>query len=141
MQEAEDRLQALGERVRHRREELGLTAEQAARAAGLGSIHTWLRIENGKPVRSLSYAAAERHVLRWQQGSCDRFLTSGEEPQPVEPDGTAVSPEEKMLLVIAATQDPDIDWGDDDTREFVRRRALTILERIRAGDSDARGTG
>jgi transcriptional regulator with XRE-family HTH domain len=69
----------LGERVKRRRLALSLSIDQAAEMGDRMSATTWTRVEQGKPVRELSYAAVDR-VLRWQTGSCVGFLEDGAEP-------------------------------------------------------------
>ena len=44
---------------------------------------TWSRVEHGGRVRELAYSSVDA-VLGWRAGACERFLTRGEEPRPVD---------------------------------------------------------
>lgn len=77
MSDLEDRA-GLGERVRRRRERLGLTIDEAAERGPVSPV-TWSRVENGGKVRRLSYGAVDR-VLDWPEGACVDFLQHGTEP-------------------------------------------------------------
>lgn len=74
-------LAALGDRVRRRRERLGMSIDTAAEM-GPVSPTTWSRVELGRKVRRLSYGAVDR-VLKWPEGACMDFLQSGIEPRAV----------------------------------------------------------
>lgn len=79
--------QVAGDQVRARRVELGLTQQEAAARADVGSS-TWLLLERGRQqsFRSLTLAAVAR-ALRWTPDSIDRILR-GEDPVPLaEPPG------------------------------------------------------
>lgn len=77
-----DSLRALAQAVKRRRLALQLARLRAANLAGM-SKDTWRRVEEGKPVREMTYAAIEP-VLHWAQGSCETVLAGGQ-PVPVEP--------------------------------------------------------
>lgn len=62
----------LAEIAHARRLELGLPIAKAAQAAGV-SKDTWKRIEEGKPVRDVTYAKIE-NVLVWVAGSINEIL-------------------------------------------------------------------
>ena len=62
----------LAETVRARRLELEMPIARAAATAGV-SKDTWKRIEEGKPVRELTYAKME-NVLDWAAGSIGEIL-------------------------------------------------------------------
>ncbi|MFI5960480.1 multiprotein-bridging factor 1 family protein [Cryptosporangium sp. NPDC051539] len=74
------RLQDLGTRIRVRREGLGLTLEQAAKAAEM-SITTWGDAERGQKRPQGGTLRRMEQVLKYQEGSLSRFLTDGTEPQ------------------------------------------------------------
>lgn len=59
----------LGDAVRRKRLSLGLSIDQAAERSGMSPV-TWSRVEQGKPVRALSYAAIER-LFRWKSGTAE----------------------------------------------------------------------
>jgi len=77
-----DQLHALAQAVKGRRLSLGLARLRAATLAGM-SKDTWKRVEEGQPVREMTYAAMEP-VLHWAQGSCAAILAGGK-PTPAEP--------------------------------------------------------
>lgn len=120
-------LRALATRVRQRRETLGLKIEEAAKLAGFGSVNTWLNIEHARKVRGLSYARAEE-VLGWVPGSFDQIRAGGE---PSLRDGVDASTEQQVLDAIAAIKNPAMDWGGEDVREFMLRRAEAQLAQVR----------
>ena len=65
--------------MERRRLSLRLPKDGAAHAAGMSTV-TWNRVEDGKPVRALTYIGVDR-VLRWRDGACLEFLANGTEPQ------------------------------------------------------------
>jgi len=67
-----------------RRLALGLARIRAAQLAGI-SKDTWLRVEDGRPVREVKYAKVDR-VLGWAVGSC-MAIAHGGSPTPVEQSG------------------------------------------------------
>jgi hypothetical protein len=62
--------------VKQRRLGLRLARKAAADAAGV-SKDTWRRVEEGEPVREMSYAKIEP-ILKWTPGSCLAILAGGE---------------------------------------------------------------
>lgn len=76
----------LGQRVRRRRTDLGLTQQQLADMAELG-VNTIASIENGNPARELNLARLNR-ALGWEEGSWVIVLEGGE-PIISEPGETA----------------------------------------------------
>ncbi|MFC7720996.1 helix-turn-helix domain-containing protein [Nonomuraea recticatena] len=67
---------ALAKATRERRLTLGLSINAAAKAAHMSPI-TWSRVEAGKHVRELTYAAVER-VLGWNSDSAAAVLAGGQ---------------------------------------------------------------
>jgi hypothetical protein len=70
-------LRRLAEAVAERRVELRLTKEAAARLVSMSPI-TWKRVEDGQPVRELSYAGIET-ALKWPAGKVRQVL-AGDAP-------------------------------------------------------------
>ncbi|KUL59627.1 helix-turn-helix domain-containing protein [Streptomyces albidoflavus] len=84
-------LARLARYVKDRRLELGLARKLAAAHAGM-SKDTWRRVEEGEPVREMSYAKMDP-VLGWAPGSTASVL-AGEEPvatRPAETPGAEIS--------------------------------------------------
>lgn len=115
----QERLRALGKRVRRRREARGLTIDEAAGLAPMSPV-TWARVEHGKRVRGLAYGAVD-DVLGWQEGACYAYLATGDEPTPV------------------VERDPDVRGEDETDLEWMDRqyelskhdqRKRTILENL-----------
>lgn len=123
-----DAREALGTRVRARREALGLTIDQAAARADNMSPTTWSRVEAGKTVRGLTYGGVDK-VLRWVPGSCTRFLHEGVEPEenaaltlPPRKSGSLTT----MELIAEAHRDLDaIERELDERLRKARRAAAT----------------
>lgn len=65
----------LGWLVAERRKALRLSKAAAARAGDV-SVITWTKVEDGEPVRDLTYAAVDR-ALGWAAGSAEGVLTGG----------------------------------------------------------------
>ena len=102
-----DDLPRLARAVKARRLALGLARLKAASEADI-SKDTWKRVEDGLPVRELSYAAIDP-VLGWAVGSCDAIRAGGEPtiatrsaaaPEVVIAD-VEVSPREKARGIIS----------------------------------------
>lgn len=70
-----DDLPHLAEAVKRRRLALGLARLAAAKDAGI-SKDTWKRVEEGAPVRDMSYAAIDL-ALGWAIGSCVSIKAGG----------------------------------------------------------------
>lgn len=70
-----DALRVLAQAVKGRRLALGLARLRAANLAHV-SKDTWKRVEDGEPVREMSYAAMEP-ILHWAHGSCAAILAGG----------------------------------------------------------------
>lgn len=72
--------EALADRVRAARGARALSQVDAAAAGGVSHL-TWIRVEEGAPVRLGSYFGVER-ALGWPAGSIADFLVTGQEPRP-----------------------------------------------------------
>ena len=123
MTDTADARERLGTLVARRRAELRLMVKPAARAAGINNA-TWKKVEDGLPVRDVTYAAVES-ALRWELGSCQAVLKGGD-PRPVDD----TPPEEPAPELVEHTADFDI-WEpavrNDDLRDAVRGAALATL--------------
>lgn len=75
-------LRRLAELVRKRRVELGMHKIDVARTAGL-TITTYSKIEDGLPVRDVTYGKVET-VLGWALGTCRDVLEGATEAATVE---------------------------------------------------------
>ncbi|MFD4394714.1 helix-turn-helix domain-containing protein [Kitasatospora sp. NPDC058478] len=67
-----DGLHRLAETVARRRAELRLSRDACARQAGM-SITTWRRVEEGQPVRDVTYARVDE-VMGWPLGASTRVI-------------------------------------------------------------------
>ena len=119
------RLLELGAEAQRRRRALALTVDAASEQAGV-SPTTWTNLEKGKPVRGLSAAAIER-VLGYRDGAFDAFVNAGT-PLTLRECRRATRREELLALIDVA------DWGDDDLKELVRKKARDAIDRL---DDDA----
>jgi len=116
----------LGRHIDERREELGLTLREVARASGL-TVETLRAIRYGENVpRGLTRAAIER-ALRWEAHSIDRILSeeSGPAALPAADDAAPADGQDGHAAVIAAIR--SIYTGDAEGDEAaivdaVRRR-------------------
>ncbi|WP_194821263.1 helix-turn-helix domain-containing protein [Micromonospora sp. S-DT3-3-22] len=116
----------LGQRVRSRRLELGLSARAAAQAAGIDR-NTWSYLENGtRRTAEFNYAGVER-ALRWAPGSISAILGGGEPtvlPSDIPP---AEDDDEEIALVRT---DPRL--TDD-----MRQRIILLIRERRERDKAA----
>jgi transcriptional regulator with XRE-family HTH domain len=71
-------LQRLGKLMAQRRMELNMSKRATAEAAGI-SINTYQRVEDGSPVRDVTYAKIE-NALGWAAGSVHEILDGANEP-------------------------------------------------------------
>lgn len=79
-----DGLQRLAEAVTHRRTQLRLTRDACARQAKM-SITTWRRVEEGQPVRDITYARVD-DVMKWPAGASSLVIEDPDyTPTPSEP--------------------------------------------------------
>jgi transcriptional regulator with XRE-family HTH domain len=78
----QESLQRLGKLMAQRRMELNMSKRATSEAAGI-SINTYQRIEDGRPVRDVTYAKIE-NALGWAAGSIQEILDGATEPVLVE---------------------------------------------------------
>jgi len=76
-------LQRLGKLMAQRRMELNLSKRATSEAAGI-SINTYQRVEDGSPVRDVTYAKIE-NALGWAAGSVQEILDGATEPVLISP--------------------------------------------------------
>lgn len=69
-------LHRLADHIRRRRVELGMNKIDVAKAADI-TINTYMKLEDAKPVRDLTYGKVET-VLQWASGSCQEVLRGGD---------------------------------------------------------------
>ena len=141
----DERLAALGERVRARRKEIRGSIEGLARQAGL-SATSWRRVEpNHLSARSQTYHAIER-VLGWQHGGIARFLASGDEPVVEDTTGPAGDDDVENPRIRQATVDELLDEVRARVHRMRRREAEQAVPRaaapapLHAVDSDGPDT-
>lgn len=128
-------LDRLAQRVKDRRLELGLARDKAARDVGM-SKDTWKRVEEGAPVRDLSYSRIEQ-ALGWAIGACAAVL-EGKEPILVEqaaggviatiPDALEGEVREAVTLATVATTNsltgPEIRALSEEVMKELRKRGI-----------------
>lgn len=130
---AEPDLQRLAGAVRTRRQQLYSSRQSAADEAGM-SKDTWKRVEDGLPVREMTYVGMEP-ALRWAQGSCRRILAGGEpvtvESVPGAPDAvvSSVDPQEIADVVQLAAIATTRGLTADEIRELSKRVVDDLRER------------
>ncbi|MET9517494.1 hypothetical protein [Streptomyces sp. NPDC002994] len=106
-------LARLARAVKARRLELHPSRLAAATSAGV-SKDTWQRVEEGLPVREVSYAKMDP-ALAWASGSCIA-ITEGGEPVPVE----YVESEGGTSMVSK----PPPEWLEGEARKAVQSSAM-----------------
>lgn len=114
----DDRRGRLGQRVRERRMELGLSSPVAADRAGINR-DTWRNLEAGtRAIRDYNHRPIER-ALNWQAGSIDAILAGGE---PILAESAAYHPNANG----DAYTDPETGevYDDPDERALWDRRGL-----------------
>lgn len=111
-------LQRLARLVTQRRRELGLHKSEAAKQAGLSNT-TYMRVENGLPVRDPTYAAIEQ-AFGWAAGACTAVIEGGTEAQ------VAGEVSRGVRVAPAATE--------DDVRKVVHNATIATLPTVPAGD-------
>lgn len=123
--EAKARGTRVGAAIYTRRAELKLTQEELAQHAGVSRV-TIDAIENGRTGRSRrknpSYPKIER-ALEWQPGSI-RAILDGDEPVPLDPDGTDTQPKVQTIEsreVPGSSVVPRLQPRDWIEEEFLRR--------------------
>lgn len=130
--------------MRLSRGDLGLSLTRAAELTGI-SRPQWTAIENGEVENPYepTLAAIEK-TLHWERGSWAATVRGGEPvvlsvPEPDVP--RRFTPVEHWRIVVAALEDPDIDWDyPQDMLELLAKRARAKLklaqERAKQGKRD-----
>lgn len=123
--------------IRKRRLELGISARQAAEAAGIAR-NTWTAAEEGsRRTSETNYAAIER-ALRWAPGSISRIKT-GEGPEPLPTNVPAanspVNEADEALVRIMRSDLPDAEKARIvrliiAEQEESRRRMLAMVDEL-----------
>lgn len=131
------------------RGDLGLSVTRAAEQTGI-SRTAWSAIENGEVENSYeSTVAAVERTLRWERGTWAAIVHGGEpvtvtaapEPELETPrPGTQV---ERLQLILAALEDPNVDWDvDADVLELMAKKVRGALQRaVTDTKRDARDAG
>ncbi|MFJ9633753.1 helix-turn-helix domain-containing protein [Streptomyces sp. NPDC101175] len=101
-------LQRLGELMAQRRMELNMSKRATSEAAGI-SINTYQRIEEGRPVRDVTYAKIE-NILGWVAGSVHEILDGATE---------AVCVERSAVRGVIRAKVPEADLEGAVTSAFV----------------------
>lgn len=126
----EQRLVELGKLARTRRVTLQLTQDQIGARAGVDR-RTVARVEQGKPLRGLSYSGIES-ALGYEEGSFDTLVDTGDEPK-LRP-GTEPRPLtsiEKAQAAIALMKDPTVNVPAH-VRDFILKESEQILEQLQS---------
>lgn len=113
-------LRRLADHVRHRRVDLGMNKIDVAKAADI-TINTYMKLEDAKPVRPLTYGKVEA-VLQWATGSCQEVLRGG--------DPTVA---EKLTegVVTSPVTDGDL---EGDVAQAVTNAAIAVADGMSAAD-------
>jgi transcriptional regulator with XRE-family HTH domain len=129
---SEPDLQRLAGAVYNRRLQLNLSMRRVAEMAAV-SKDTWMRVEDGKPVRHMTYDKIES-TLGWATGSCRNVMEGGEALLLGDDDAglriAAVSPEMLEVEIRGAVQGALIASTDDLTAAQIREvneRAIAAL--------------
>ncbi|MEU7240236.1 hypothetical protein [Streptomyces sparsogenes] len=131
-------LDRLAKAVKRRRLELGLARLAGAQSAGI-SKDTWKKVEEGQPVRDMSYAKIDG-VLGWATGSCELIMQGGE-PIPVESARTAdgvdisvipIQPRDLASEVTQAVQTASIATIGHLTADEIKKLSEQVVENLRA---------
>lgn len=118
-------LSRLAQAVKRRRLELGLARLTAAQSAGI-SKDTWQKVEEGQPVREVSYAKIDA-ALGWASGSCE-MVAGGGAPIPVESANTA---EGVDIATVTITTPKNL---GDEVRRSVQTASLGTLGHLTADE-------
>lgn len=113
----------IGERIKQRREELGLTQQELATRMGLTSKSTITKVEKGAnnvaESKIAAYAEALHTTKNWLKG------IEGAEPTFIYPDvATEITGNPDDVIIIEALHSLDSDQ---------RQKALTLIELIKDG--------
>lgn len=133
MSRTDDDLHRLAQQVAHRRSQLHLSVDEAARRSRpTMSNATWHRLEDGKPVRDTTYARVDK-VLDWPPRTCMAILEGAEPPLESETAGgiritrLAVTADELRRAVQSAA----IATAPDMTGAQIQRLAEEAVEELR----------
>lgn len=130
-----------------RRGDLGLSLTRAAELTGI-SRPAWTAIENGEVGNSYEPTVARvERTLRWERGSWAAMLRGGDpvilaaaEP---EPEPRLATRTERLQLILAAIEDPNVDWDvDPDVLELMAKKVRAALKRAQdPANRDTRDVG
>lgn len=131
----ESALQRLATLVTQRRADLKMSKIDVARAAEI-QINTYSKVEDGKPVRAVTYGKIET-VLHWAGGSCRDILNGATAATVIEdtPSGVVISPvrlEDLAEDVGDAVQDAAIAVGDGLTAVQIRQLKQQAVDEVLA---------
>lgn len=129
----EGALQRLATLVTQRRADLKMSKIDVARAAEI-QINTYSKVEDGKPVRAVTYGKIEA-VLQWAGGSCLDILRGATAATLIEdtPSGAVISPvraEDLAEDVGNAVQDAAIAVSDDLTAAQIRLLKQQVVDEV-----------
>ncbi|MFJ7963205.1 hypothetical protein [Streptomyces sp. NPDC096324] len=129
----ESALQRLATQVAQRRVDLKMHKIDVARAAEI-QINTYSKVEDGKPVRSVTYGKIEE-VLGWAPGSCLDVLGGAVAATLIEgaAPGAVISPVQSGDLaadVAAAVQNAAIVVSDSLTSGEIREMKRLVVEEL-----------
>ncbi|WP_411130100.1 hypothetical protein [Streptomyces sp. x-19] len=129
----ENALHRLADAARRRRIELDLNKIDVANSAGI-AINTYMKIEDGKPLRDVTYGKIER-ALGWAPGST-REVLRGRQSTVVEhlTDGVVVSPvteEELEADVAQAVTNAAIAVADTLSASDIRKLKQAVIDELR----------
>lgn len=131
----------LGRFIQQERAAKGLSQSAAAEAAGINR-GVWSAVEKaaGTKPYDTTLAAIER-VLDWEPGSCETILGGGEPTIRQVP--RRVTPVEHWRIVVAALENPNVDWDfDKDMLDLLTRKAREALKRAQdRANRDSRDVG
>jgi transcriptional regulator with XRE-family HTH domain len=126
-------LERLAELVTRRREELGLTKEEAARRVPMSS-QTLKKVEDAERVTGVSYAKVDV-AMHWERGSCKSILAGGD-PRPLV-ETVAAAPHTPAYVSRQAPgvyritpPKPLSEMDDDELRRVIKELAATDLEAL-----------
>lgn len=126
-------LQRLAKLVEQRRVDLKMNKIDVARAAEI-QINTYSKVEDGKPVRPMTYGKIEE-VLGWARGSCGDILRGATTATVIEngAPGAVISPVQPGDLaddVAEAVQNAAITVSDSLTSAEIRQMKRLVVEEL-----------
>ncbi|MBB5108397.1 hypothetical protein [Streptomyces spectabilis] len=127
-------LQRLARLVRQRRVELGMNKIDVAKAADI-TINTYMKVEDGRPVRDVTYGKIEP-VFKWAASTCRDILAGATAPTTIEPSApqSSISPVSVGDLaadVEDAVQNAAISVSDDLTAAQIRALKQGVIDELR----------